>query len=55
MTSHDYGPHRPDDAPQTIAVLGVEKYPPTLTVPLHRALVKQREHLNNLAHRESSR
>lgn len=47
---HRYGPHRPEDAPDTLKV-----WPPkghaAAEVPLHPAVVRQRQQINDHAHR----
>jgi hypothetical protein len=57
MTSpHPYGPHRPEDAPNAVTVLGPglnqgsTSYPMPEVRPLPAALVRQRERINQLAH-----
>lgn len=57
MTADDlpkYGPHDPDTAPDTVAVLQAGRwfrvpFPRTVVVPRPPELVRQREQLNNLA------
>lgn len=45
--SHNYGPHRPEDAPST---LEVHQGHDVLEVPRHPALIRQREQINQRAH-----
>lgn len=49
-SSHPYGPHRPEDAPNVVTVLGSGKFPAPELRPIPAALVAQRERINYLAH-----
>lgn len=50
MSVHDYGPHREGDAPQTVTVYPIVKWPDEVDVPIPAALQKQRERINALAY-----
>lgn len=49
-TGRQYGPHRPEDAPNSVTVLGSGKWPNPEVRPIHPALVRQREQVNTAAH-----
>lgn len=49
MTRHQYGPHDPSTVPTTVEVGRPGRYQGTERVPVHPAIVRQREQLNNLA------
>lgn len=50
MTStHPYGPHRPEDAPNAVTVLGSGMWPAPEVRPIPSALVRQRARVNELA------
>lgn len=48
-TQHEYGPHRPDDAPQTVTVRGPERWGEEKEVPVSAAILRQRRNINNRA------
>lgn len=45
-----YGPHREDDAPNAVVVLGAGKWPRPDVQPIPEALRRQRATINRLAH-----
>lgn len=52
MTARDYGPHRPEDAPQSVPVLRVvARVRYQNDEPLPRLLVEQRRAINTRAYR----
>jgi hypothetical protein len=46
-----YGPHRDQDAPNAVTVLGPNRWPAAVVRPLPAALVRQRRELNERARR----
>ena len=44
-----YGPHRPEDAPTTVMVLGAERWPVERPAPIPAALAEQRRNINTRA------
>lgn len=45
----EYGPHRDQDAPNAVVILGPEPWPQPRTAPMPAELVKQRRDVNELA------
>jgi hypothetical protein len=54
-SGHDYGPHRPEDAPTTVEVGPAEKWAESIDVPISKAVLKQREQINTIAHERAGR
>lgn len=44
-----YGPHRPEDAPNGVVILGGESWPQPQVAVMPAALLRQRQLLNDLA------
>lgn len=49
-TGHNYGPHRPDDAPGMVEVYPPGKYADPMLAPIAHALTRQRVAINTVAH-----
>ena len=51
-TAHPYGPHRPDDGPATVTVLGPGKWPDRKghQVAIPKVILNQRGAINTRAH-----
>lgn len=50
---HAYGPHRPEDAPGFVEVLPRGKWPKPVKAAIHPAVLRQRQQINDLAHRNT--
>lgn len=50
-----YGPHDPSTAPDSVTVGRPGRYQGSEVVPIHPALVRQRQQLNTRAHEEGRR
>jgi hypothetical protein len=55
VTGHQYGPHRPEDAPTVIEVKGAGRYAKPELVPIAPRILKQRARINHRAHEDAKR
>jgi hypothetical protein len=51
---HDYGPHQDETTPRLVTIwAGPKSSDGTRDVPLPKALIAQRRHINNIAHEQA--
>jgi hypothetical protein len=55
VIGHQYGPHRPEDAPTVIEVKGAGRYAKAEHVPIAPRILKQRARINHRAHEDAKR
>jgi hypothetical protein len=55
VSPHQYGPHDPTQGPDSITVGRPGRYQGREVVPIHPAIVRQREAINTHAHKEARR